>query len=55
VQSTTVESNHACPLHQSGACPAGPSSSVAKQPSRISGVARESHPAPRVHGPRARY
>ena len=34
VQSTTVESNHACPLHQSGACPAGPSSSVAKQPFR---------------------
>ena len=36
-QSTTVESNHAYPPYQSGACPAGPSSSC---------VARESHPAP---------
>jgi len=80
-KSTTVESNHALPPYQSGACPAGPSSNLcadrksasaefrcAKIPEdgRVAacacddtslawGAARESHPAPRIHNPRARY
>ena len=80
-KSTTVESNHASPPYQSGACPAGPSSMLAgadrksasadfrsrrslkpaaSRPGRCArrqswGVARESHPAPRIHSPRARY
>jgi hypothetical protein len=57
--STTVESNHAYPLHQSGACPAGPSSSprrsrrlqgsAAPQAGiRAAGSARRIAPAKRV-------
>jgi hypothetical protein len=45
VKSTTVESNHACPPHQSGAGPAGPSSSSSRRRQGIAPCSTGSQPA----------